>query len=151
MYPLFGLLPGILIVVCDLRRDAPPRFSITHCVFLISVLYRISYRAAQIDTLLLDKSESLLARFAAAMTGGAATALVGAPFDAVKTRLMNQNQQARPLYAGPLDCAARVARVEGAAALWKGLLPVYCRQGPFNVLNYLIMEQLTLALLDRSV
>ena len=97
----------------------------------------------------LGEGESLLARFAAAMTGGAATALVGAPFDAVKTRLMNQNQQA--LYAGPLDCAARVARVEGAAALWKGLLPVYCRQGPFNVLNYLIMEQLTLSLLGRSV
>ena len=58
----------------------------------------------------LGEGESLLARFAAAMTGGAATALVGAPFDAVKTRLMNQNQQARPLYAGPLD--ARDARVE---------------------------------------
>ena len=61
LYPLFGLAPGILIVLYDLRRDVPPRFSITHCVFLISVLYRISYRAAQIDTLLLEKSESLLA------------------------------------------------------------------------------------------
>jgi hypothetical protein len=90
------------------------------------------------------------AGFCAALVGGVATALVGCPFDVIKTRMMNQPQE-RPLYASAGQCALAVARVEGPLALWKGLLPVYCRQAPFNLLNYLIMEQLTLALLGKGM
>ena len=42
-------------------------------------------------------------------------------------------------------------RVEGVLALWKGLLPVYCRQAPFNMLNFMIMEQLTKAFLGTTM
>ena len=35
--------------------------------------------------------------------------------------------------------------------LQMGLLPVYVRQAPFNMLNYLILESLTKSLLGKSV
>lgn len=99
---------------------------------------------------LLGEEDSLAARFLAALVGGVATALVGCPFDVLKTRMMNQPRE-RPLYTNAGQCALAIVRIEGPLALWKGLLPVYCRQAPFNLLNYLIMEQLTLALLGQSM
>lgn len=107
-------------------------------------------QSKQTAVALIGDGESLLARFCAALVGGVATALVGCPFDVIKTRMMNQPAE-RPLYASAAECALAVARVEGPLALWKGLLPVYCRQAPFNLLNYLIMEQLTLALLGKGM
>ncbi|KAJ1461344.1 mitochondrial carrier domain-containing protein [Pelagophyceae sp. CCMP2097] len=84
---------------------------------------------------------SLTERFVAALAGGAATSLAGTPFDVVKTRLMSQSTT-HPIYRGPVDCILATVKAEGPLALWKGLLPVYCRQAPFNMLNYLIMESL---------
>ena len=105
---------------------------------------------------LLGEGDSLAARFVAALVGGCVTALVGCPFDVLKTRLMNEHQQpiqssgtnsakassVGPKYVGGLWGAfTAIVRTEGVFALWKGLLPVYCRQAPFNLLNYMIMEQ----------
>lgn len=107
-------------------------------------------QSKQTAAVLLGEEDSLAARFVAALVGGVATALVGCPFDVLKTRMMNQPKE-RPLYTSAGQCALAVVRVEGPLALWKGLLPVYCRQAPFNLLNYLIMEQLTVALLGKSM
>mmetsp|Transcript_28024 Transcript_28024/g.90343 ORF Transcript_28024/g.90343 Transcript_28024/m.90343 type:complete len:304 (+) Transcript_28024:137-1048(+) len=84
----------------------------------------------------------LLQRFAAALVGGVASTLAGCPFDVVKTRLMATFPSSG---GGVVHCVVHTAREEGLLAFWKGALPVYSRQGPFNMLNYLIME----ALLDR--
>ena len=89
---------------------------------------------------------SLKARFLAALVGGVVTSLVGCPFDVLKTRLMNQGPDSggrsvrdniRPhmpprRYDGLVSCLTSTVRVEGVLALWKGLLPVYCRQAPFK-------------------
>lgn len=99
---------------------------------------------------LLGEGESLTARFVAALIGGVTTALVGCPFDVLKTRLMNQHQSNK-LYSSVFDCASNIIRIEGVTALWKGLLPVYARQAPFNMLNYLILEQMTKLVLGKSV
>ena len=40
---------------------------------------------------------------------------------------------------------------EGVLALWKGLLPVYCRQAPFNMLNYMLMETLLSTFAGRTI
>ena len=83
--------------------------------------------------------------------GGVITSLVGCPFDVLKTRLMNQGGGSATLYrGGVLGAALSIARTEGILAFWKGLLPVYCRQAPFNLLNYLIMEKLTVTFLGKS-
>lgn len=99
---------------------------------------------------LLGEADSLSARAVAAMVGGVVTSIVGCPFDVLKTRLMNQNP-ARPLYSGLGDAFVQIVRVEGPLALYKGLLPVYLRQAPFNMLNYLIMEQLTATFLGTTM
>lgn len=100
---------------------------------------------------LLGEGESLRARTLAALVGGVITSLVGCPFDVLKTRLMNQGGGTTPLYrGGVLGAALAIARTEGVLAFWKGLLPVYCRQAPFNLLNYLIMEKLTVTFLGKS-
>ena len=49
-----------------------------------------------------------------------------------------------------MGCLMATVRTEGIFALWKGLLPVYCRQAPFNLLNYLIMETLTERFIGKS-
>ena len=45
-------------------------------------------------------------------------------------------------FRGPVDCLFATVRTEGVLALYKGFLPVYGRQAPFNVLNFMIMEYL---------
>ena len=107
---------------------------------------------------LLGEGDSLVARFVAALAGGCVTALVGCPFDVLKTRLMNERRASGKAGAargasysgGWLGALTKIVRTEGVFALWKGLLPVYCRQAPFNMLNYMIMEQLTSAVLGKS-
>ena len=108
---------------------------------------------------MLGEGDSLAARFVAALAGGVVTSLVGCPFDVLKTRMMNQAAAAATAasaagaaapYSSTWSCLVATVRVEGVLALWKGLLPVYCRQAPFNMLNYLIMEALTKQLLGRS-
>lgn len=77
----------------------------------------------------LGEGDSLSARALAALVGGVVTSLVGCPFDVIKTRLMNQGGGLdSPYRGGVLGCAAAIIQTEGPLALWKGLLPVYCRQ-----------------------
>ena len=58
---------------------------------------------------------------------GLAGALVSAPFDVSKSRVMNQpiDAQGRGLtYSGLVDCMAKTVYTEGVTALWKVYQPV---------------------------
>jgi hypothetical protein len=57
----------------------------------------------------------------------------------------------KPLYTSMWHCLQSIVKQEGVLALWKGVLPVYCRQAPFNMLHYMIMEQLTILTLGISL
>lgn len=57
----------------------------------------------------------------------------------------------KPLYDSLWHCFVSVVRHEGVLALWKGVFPVYCRQAPFNMFHYMIMEQLTTTVLGKSL
>jgi len=114
----------------------------------------------------LGETDSLRARFAAAMIGGVMTSLAGTPFDVAKTRMMNEHITAHhdlimarpaltpvtaPTYPNMLRCMLSIVRIEGPLALWKGLLPVYVRNAPFTMASYLLMESLTLTFLGVGV
>ena len=114
-------------------------------------------QSKQTAKFLLGEGDSLSARFVAALAGGCVTAFVGCPFDVLKTRLMNEMHASDKAAArgasysgGWWGALTAIVRTEGVFALWKGLLPVYLRQAPFNMLNYMIMEQLTSAVLGKS-
>jgi hypothetical protein len=53
LYSVLCALPAFFTVFYDLRRDVPIRFSLTHCIFYVSVLYKLAFRASQIDSIVL--------------------------------------------------------------------------------------------------
>lgn len=57
----------------------------------------------------------------AGAAAGAVTGLVTTPLDVIKTRLMIQGQDR--VYKGVVDCATKIAREEGTAALFRGWEP----------------------------
>ena len=73
-----------------------------------------------------------------ALCSGFVSAIVGNPFDVVKSRVMNGAGK----NTGIVQCIARIVQEEGVAALWKGFLPAYARIGPRVVIAFVVMEKL---------
>ena len=49
-----------------------------------------------------------------------------APFDMVRTRLMNQPPDAK-LYSNAVDCFVKIIKNEGPQTLWRGFIPIWSR------------------------
>ena len=60
LWETFFFLPAFVICFVDLRREDRPRFSIAHCIFFTIVLYRLSFKAAEIDSLVWSKATDWL-------------------------------------------------------------------------------------------
>ena len=77
------------------------------------------------------------------MLSGVITVSVSMPVDIAKTRIQNMKVVAGvPEYRGPTDVVVKIVRNEGVAALWKGFVPAYLRQGPHTVLTLIVFDQL---------
>eukprot|EP00667_Euglena_gracilis_P016720 EG_transcript_17529 len=74
-----------------------------------------------------------------ALCAGAITTTAISPFDILKTRLM---QHKGTMYRGPWDCFQKLVAEEGPAALLKGWVPNYIRQGPHTLIVFTTLEQL---------
>jgi hypothetical protein len=64
-----------------------------------------------------------------------------APFDKIRTRLMNQpldNKQ----YNGFLDCLFKIVNKEGPRGLWIGFFPIWARFAPTTTFQLVIFSQL---------
>ncbi|XP_062561207.1 putative mitochondrial transporter UCP3 [Armigeres subalbatus] len=79
--------------------------------------------------------------FSSAVVAGLAATVVASPVDVVKTRYMNSP---KGQYQGALDCAIKMARMEGAAAFYKGFVPSFARLVSWNVVMWITYEQLKL-------
>lgn len=81
-----------------------------------------------------------------ASSAGAALACVctSLPFDLIKTRLQNMKPDAAGVfpYRGVLDCAGKIAAVEGPLAFWTGFGAYYGRTAPHAMIILLSMEQI---------
>jgi hypothetical protein len=88
---------------------------------------------------------------AAATAAAAAAAVSTGSTSAVSKTMGLMNVHTRPLYSGVVDCCMSLVKKEGVVALWKGLLPVYMRQAPFNLFNYLIIDQLMMLTLGKGM
>ncbi|KAI5063128.1 hypothetical protein GOP47_0021675 [Adiantum capillus-veneris] len=96
--------------------------------------------------------DGLLLHVIASSVAGIAASVTSNPVDVVKTRLMNMQVRPNgvPPYSGPLDCAMKTIRSEGPLALYKGLIPTMCRQGPFTVVLFVSLEKMRKLLRDTS-
>ncbi len=87
--------------------------------------------------------KGVLTDFMAAFGAGFFMTCTVAPFDKIRTRLMNQPPDAK-LYSGFLDCAVKIVRAEGPGGLWAGFLPIWARFAPTTSTQLVIFGVRTL-------
>ena len=68
----------------------------------------------------------------------------------MKTRIMNQAKGAR-VYGGLVDCLTKTVRAEGVLSLYKGFVPAYARLGPWQVVFFIVFEQLNVLVLGKTL
>jgi Mitochondrial carrier protein len=85
--------------------------------------------------------KSLVTQFLAAVTAGFFMTCTVAPFDMVRTRLMNQPADAK-IYNNAVDCMLQIAKNEGPLTFWRGFIPIWSRFAPTTTLQLVIFEQL---------
>jgi len=93
-----------------------------------------------VSTTGLNKS-SLLVQFLSAASAGFFMTCTVAPFDMVRTRLMNQPADAK-IYNNAFDCFGKIITQEGPLTLWRGFIPIWSRFAPTTTLQLIIFEQL---------
>ncbi|KAA0708182.1 Solute carrier family 25 member 47-A [Triplophysa tibetana] len=96
-----------------------------------------------------DGRNTKLEIFLSGFAGGVTQISVMSPGDMVKVRLQCQTQGQRnglnrpkPKYRGPVHCLLTVIREEGVVGLYKGALPLACRDGPSYATYFLTYDTL---------
>jgi len=80
-------------------------------------------------------------QFCSAFGAGFFMACTVAPFDMVRTRLMNQPPDAK-LYSGAIDCVMKITAAEGPQGFYRGFIPIWMRFAPTTCIQLIIFEQL---------
>jgi hypothetical protein len=93
---------------------------------------------------------ALATQFLSAVTAGFFMTCTVAPFDMIRTRLMNQPSDAR-IYNNAFDCMVKIAKNEGPATFWRGFFPIWSRFAPTTTLQLVIFEQLRGAMGMKSL
>ncbi|KAH7425241.1 hypothetical protein KP509_11G045800 [Ceratopteris richardii] len=89
--------------------------------------------------------EGVTCHMIASMIAGLMSAIVIAPVDLVRTRIMQQAVDSEGhgiLYSSTFDCFWKTLRSEGPQGLYKGFVPVWMRIGPHTIVTFFIFEQL---------
>merc|ERR1711998_474639 len=79
-------------------------------------------------------------QFLSAFGAGFFMACTVAPFDMVRTRLMNQPPDAK-IYKGFVDCFTKIIAKEGPSGLYAGFIPIWARFAPTTCIQLVIFEQ----------
>jgi len=75
--------------------------------------------------------------FLSSFGAGLVAAMVSAPLDVIKSRMMNNGSN----YRSSFDCLWKTIKFEGPRGLFKGLIPCYMRMGPQVILMWNFVEQ----------
>ena len=73
-----------------------------------------------------------------------------APFDRVRTKLMNQPTNQK-VYNGMTDCLVKTVQNEGPLSLWRGFIPIWARFAPMATIQLLTLEGLYSAFGFKSI
>jgi len=79
-------------------------------------------------------------QFCAAFGAGFFMATTVAPFDMIRTQLMNQPVNSR-IYTGLVDCFIKLLKERGPTGLYAGFIPIWARFAPTTCLQLVIFEQ----------
>lgn len=85
--------------------------------------------------------DGLPTQFSAAFSAGFFMTCTVAPFDMVRTRLMNQPPDAK-IYNGAADCVMKILKADGPTGFYRGFVPIWMRFAPTTCLQLIIFEQL---------
>ena len=85
-------------------------------------------------------SSGIPTQFCAAFGAGFFMATTVAPFDMIRTQLMNQPINSK-LYNGFYDCFIKLLKQRGASGLYAGFIPIWARFAPTTCLQLVIFEQ----------
>lgn len=77
--------------------------------------------------------DGMTLQFMAAFTAGFFMTITVSPFDIIRTRLMNQPNDAK-IYNGFIDCFGKILKNEGPLGFYKGFLPIWSRFAPTTCL-----------------
>lgn len=77
--------------------------------------------------------------FASAFVAGFFMTVTVAPWDMLRTKLMNQPTDAK-LYTGFMDCLQKTVKADGVLSLWRGFIPIWARFAPQATLQLLTIE-----------
>lgn len=91
----------------------------------------------------LGTDEGPAAKVVGSLVSGLISALVSTPYDVVRTRIMAARDP--HMYSGPLDCAMKTVKAEGAMALYKGFTPAYARLAPWQIVFFYSFEAISTA------
>ena len=98
-------------------------------------------------TLGIDRDEPAALHFACAFLSGLVAQAVSMPVDTARSRMMSQvGTVGGRVDGGLMACVVGIVREEGAPALYRGLTPALCRQGPVMLVQMPLIEQLRSAL-----
>ncbi|KAH6810496.1 uncoupling protein 2 [Perilla frutescens var. frutescens] len=81
-------------------------------------------------------TDNVLTHILAGLGAGFFAVCIGSPIDVVKSRMMGDS-----VYKGTIDCFFKTLKTEGLMAFYKGFLPNFTRLGLWNVIMFLILEQ----------
>jgi len=98
---------------------------------------QISYVIKQADII----PAGLPTQFVSAFGAGFFMATTVAPFDMIRTQLMNQPFDKKK-YNGFLDCLTKIVAKHGIKGLYAGFIPIWARFAPTTCLQLIIFEQL---------
>lgn len=93
---------------------------------------------------------SLMTQFLSAVTAGFFMTCTVAPFDMIRTRLMNQPADQK-IYNNAVDCMVKIATNEGPLTFWRGFFPIWSRFAPTTTLQLVIFEQLRVIMGMKSL
>lgn len=84
--------------------------------------------------------KGLTTNFMSAFGAGFFMACTVAPFDMVRTKLMNQPPD-KKIYNGFIDCVIKIVAKDGPGGLYAGFIPIWARFAPTTTLQLVIFEQ----------
>jgi len=88
--------------------------------------------------------------FSAAFIAGFFMTCTVAPWDMIRTKLMNQPTD-KKIYDGFADCLVKTVKGGGVLSLWRGFIPIWARFAPQATLQLLTIEFLYGALGFKSI